>query len=110
MCIRDSVWSNQVPAVDFQEGDALFHHPGSMHAFVHKLRLYGWEPGEIVGFSHFFRLDPLDANLQTADAVRLGKELGVHVAIRKASHPAWELPELFRNASFVVYKVDGPGT
>lgn len=98
-------FSNQSPAVDFQEGDAMFHHPASAPTFLHKLQLYGWEPGPIVGFSHITRLDPLDAQLTQAPAVDLGHALGAEFAIRRTRHPSWNFVELFRNASFVVYQL-----
>ncbi|MBI5495771.1 MAG: hypothetical protein HY904_12170 [Deltaproteobacteria bacterium] len=100
------VFSNQIPAVDFQEGDAAFHHPAYVETFQRKLRLYGWEPAPIVGFTHFSRLDPLDERLTDDDARRLGREFGAHVAIRRTRHPPWNLPELYRTPSFVIYRLD----
>lgn len=102
------VWSNQIPAVDFQEGDVLFHNPGYAERFLDKLRLYGWKRGTITGFAHYQRLDPLDAALTADDARRVGAALGATVAVRRATHPAWDLLELFRNRKFVVYRLDAP--
>ncbi|MEW5853990.1 MAG: hypothetical protein AB2A00_34770 [Myxococcota bacterium] len=102
-------FSKQTPAVDFQEGIAITHNPQYLETYFHKLKLYGWEPGEIVGFSHYSRLEPLDANLKTEDALRLGKALGAVAAVRRTRQPAWDLPVLFRTNAYVVYRLDGPG-
>jgi hypothetical protein len=99
-------FSNQTPAVDFQEGDALFHNPAYAEGYLRKLRLYGWEPGEIKGFGHISRLEPLDARMTPAKARELGAALGARVVVRRTRHPAWDLPEALRNASYVVYRLD----
>ncbi len=101
-------FSNQIPALDTQEGNALFHNPGYVDTFMGKLKLYGWERGEIRGFGHFQRLDPLDRDLSTQDGLRVARGLGVTVAVRRVRHPPWALPELFRNASFVIYSMEEP--
>jgi hypothetical protein len=100
------VRSRQIPAVDFQEGMAMLHWPPYLPGYLDKLALYGFRPsGEVRGLGFVAQLDPLDRNLSTSDAQRIGKALGAHWAVRRAEHPAWSLPERYRNASFVIYEL-----
>jgi hypothetical protein len=104
------VMSKQTPAVDFQEGDALLHDPEYTRVFIPKLELYGWAPAPIHGLSHWTRLDPLDKRLTEADALRIGATLHAGFAVRRTEHPPWRLPEVYRNDSFVIYRLDAPAS
>jgi hypothetical protein len=98
-------FSKQTPAVDFQEGDALFHSPMYMQTFLDKLKLYGWTPAPVHGFSFLKRLMNLDEKLSADDAVRIAQALHAHYAVRDRWMPGWALPVVFQNDGFVVYDV-----
>jgi hypothetical protein len=100
-------FSEQVPAVDFQEGDALFHQPSYLGTFLGKLRVYGWTPSELKGYEFISKLDALDDALAAADLDRIGQELDARVLIRRSRNPRLDLLVLFENEDFVVYALDG---
>jgi hypothetical protein len=100
------VWSRQIPAVDFQEGDALFHNPGYEGIFIDKLKLYGWTPSELIGAGHISKLEQLDRQLTSDKAIEIGRQLHARVAVRRTNHPAWDLPVLYENPDYVIYKLE----
>jgi hypothetical protein len=100
-------FSKQTPAVDFQEGDILFHEPEYMDTFFDKLRLYGWTPGRPKGWEFVSKLDELDDALSKADLLRIGAALDARVSIRRKHDARLDLLVLFENQDFIVYALDG---
>jgi hypothetical protein len=100
-------FSDQIPAVDFQEGDALFHDPFYLDEFLEKLRMYGWTPSALKGYEFISKLDALDDKLQRDDLMRLGDRLDARVVIRRKRNDPLDLLVLFQNEDFVVYSLDG---
>lgn len=100
-------FSNQTPAVDFQEGDVIFHQPEYLETFLGKLRLYGWKPGRLVGFEFISKLDALEEALSKEQLAEVGRKLGARTAVRRSREPPLDLPILFSNDEFVVYRLDG---
>jgi hypothetical protein len=76
-----------------------------MDTFFAKLRLYGWSPGRPKGWEFVSRLDALDDALTKDDILRLGTVLDAHVGIRRKRNPHLDLPVLFENTDFVVYRL-----
>jgi hypothetical protein len=98
-------FSNQTPAVDFQEGDLLFHLPTYTHTFTDKLALYGWTPAPIHGFSFLTNLEALDEKLTVDDVTRIGHTLHASIAVRQKSMSALALPVLFENGTYRIYAI-----
>jgi hypothetical protein len=102
-------FSNQTPALDFEDGLASFHDPGYVPVLEEKLAAYGWQPGATVhGFSFLEHLQELDRALTADDVRRIAARLHATIAVRDKSMPRLELPVLYENQRFAIVDAAPP--
>jgi hypothetical protein len=97
--------SDQIPVVDFLEGAVMTHSPQHMLEYHAKLNLFGYTGSRGSLADNLRTLNSLDAALTEAQVQDIARRTGAAVAVRRLRYRPWDLPILFRNGRYAIYKV-----